>query len=114
MSALLLRFSGALTASLVFAVSAFADFTAIGRFQYENRDFDLNGFTGIITPRPIRHADVRILADGRTLAVGSTSEDGSFSIPVSSSTEQTITAVCVAAASKTAGLLLEVRVANND
>ena len=101
-------------ASLLAAASAFADYTVTGRFQYEDRGFDMNGFTGTITQRPIRYADVRIVASGQTLAAGATGEDGTFSIFVPSSTEQQISAVCVATASKTPGLLLDVRAANND
>jgi len=69
-----------LPAILLTPAGAFADYVAIGRFQYEDRGFDLNGFTGI-NPRPIRHADVRILANGQFRATGTTGEDGTFFHP---------------------------------
>jgi len=103
-----------LAAGLLATASAFADYAVTGRFQYEDRGFDMNGFTGTITPRPVRYADVRIVANGQTLAAGATGEDGTFSVLVPSATAQQIAAVCVTTASKAPGLLLDLRVANND
>jgi hypothetical protein len=100
--------------SLLPAASAYANYTVTGRFLYEDREFDMRGFTGTVTKRPIRFADVRIVADGVTLATGATGQDGSFSIPVSSSSAQPITALCITGSNMTPGLLFNLRVANND
>ncbi len=103
-----------LAASLAAAAPAFADYTVTGRFQYEDREFNLNGFTGVITARPIRFADVRILAGSQILATGATREDGTYSVNVPSSTAQQITVLCVSTSTATPGILLDVRVANNN
>jgi len=95
---------------LLAASSAFADYTVTGRFLYEDRTFDLSGFTGI-TQRPIRFADVRIMAGNTELARVATLEDGSFSVAVPGSTAQSITALCVTSSNPTAAILLDVRVA---
>ncbi len=98
----------------VAAVPAYAEYTVTGKFQYEDREFDLNGFTGVVKPRPIRFADVRIRVGTNQLAIGATREDGSFSIVVNDTTAQSITAVCLTSTSQTPNLLLDVRVANPD
>lgn len=103
-----------ITILLTFADWGFADYTVTGKFQYEDREFDLAGFTGNITPRPIRFADVRIMAGNRTLATGATDASGAYSVFVPGSETQEVTAVCVTTATRTAGLLLDVRVANDD
>ena len=104
------------TASLLSASPVFADYTVTGKFQYEDRVFDINGFTGTITPRPIRFADVRILIAGTStvLASGATNASGDFLITVPGSTAQSITAMCVASSTATQGLLLDVKVANDN
>jgi len=92
---------------------AFADYTVTGRFQYEDRAFDISGFTGAINFRPIRFAEVRILAGATVLATGSTNADGVFSILVPGSTAQPIQASCLASSSVAPGPLLEVRSAGS-
>jgi hypothetical protein len=105
-----------LTAGLLSASPVFADYTVTGKFQYEDREFGINGFTGTITPRPIRFADVRIIITGTstTLATGATNASGDFSIVVPGSTAQSISALCVSSSTATPGLLLDIKVANND
>jgi hypothetical protein len=92
---------------------AFGQYTVTGKFQYEDREFNLDGFTGTTTPRPIRFAEVRIMAGNTELAKGSTTADGAFSINVNESSAQAITAVCITR-SNLPGLLLEVREAKDD
>jgi hypothetical protein len=103
-----------LAAVLLSSAPAFADYTVSGRFLYEDREFDENGFTGNITRRPIRHADVRIMAGILLLKTGATQEDGTFTITVAGTPDQAVTAVCVTTSAATPGLLLDARVANND
>ncbi len=102
-----------LALGLVPASSAFAAYTVIGKFVYEDREFDLDGFTGAVTLRPIRFADVRILANGFTIAQGATAADGEFAIGVTD-VVPSLSAVCVTSSEQTPPLLLNVRVANND
>ncbi len=45
----------------VFSLPAVADFTANGILLYEDRPFDLNGFTGEQRFLPIRRADVVLM-----------------------------------------------------
>ena len=91
----------------------FADYTVTGKFQYQDREFNLNGFTGNRPARPIRFATVRIMAGATTLATGTTKSDGAFSLQVPGSTAQSITALCITT-STSPGPLLGVRVANDD
>ena len=49
-------FALALLASAISLTPAFADYNVSGRFLYVDREFDLNGFTGVETQRPIRFA----------------------------------------------------------
>ncbi len=111
---LLCRVGWIAAAGLLASALAHAGYRVTGKFQYEDREFDLNGFTGRITARPVRYADVRIVANGQTLASGATGEDGVFSISVPAVDAQQITAVCVTSSSQTPGLLASVRVAGND
>jgi hypothetical protein len=96
------------------AAPAFAEYTVTGKFVYEDKEFDLNGFTGNDPARPIRFADVQIMAGGTSLAAGVTNSAGEYMVAVPGTIQQSITAVCVARSSGTPGLLLNVRVANDD
>src|SRR5687767_12289181 len=95
---------------------AFADYNVTGKFQYEDREFNINGFTGTITPRPVRFAEVRIIITGTStvLAAGATDQVGTFLIIVPGSTAQSISALCVTSSTGTPGLLMDLRVANNN
>ncbi len=66
-------------------VPAFAlSFQADGRFLYEDREWDLGGYTGAVQELPIRHADVEVVnaADGSVFASGSTDADGRYAVIV--------------------------------
>src|SRR5205814_1495945 len=91
----------------------FADYTVTGKFQYQDRGFNVNGFTGNRPARPIRFATVRIMAGATTLATGTTESDGAFSLQVPGSTAQSMTALCITT-STSPGPFLDVRVANDD
>ena len=107
--ALLVLFLGLIPAS-----SLFAAYTVTGKFVYEDREFDLDGFTGIVTRRAIRFADVRILAAGSTVARGATNATGEFMILVPDLVVSTLSAICITSSTETPALLLNVRVANNN
>ncbi|MBZ5500091.1 MAG: lamin tail domain-containing protein [Acidobacteriia bacterium] len=89
--------------------SAFADYTVRGTFSYEDRDFNLYGFTNVKHTRPIRYADVEVWAAGKSLAAGATDQNGNYSITVPGSTAQAISVRCYATAPATSGFLLDVR-----
>jgi hypothetical protein len=117
LTCLLRLFVGVLTLGWLCSATAFADYTVSGRFQYLDHEFNINGYTGVVTPRPIRFADVRIMAGanptlgGTPLASGATDGNGGFVINVPGSLPQPITALCVTSSSQTPGILLDVRVA---
>ncbi len=66
------------------AASSASAFTVSGRFLYEDRLFDGNGYTGAVQNLPIRHALVQVVnaATQQTLASGSTGADGTYSLSV--------------------------------
>jgi hypothetical protein len=110
------RFAAFLSFSIVSqiifsAVPARADYTATGKFVYEDREFNLNGFTADRPQRPIRFAEVRIMAGDQELAKGATNAAGEFSVNVPGSTAQSITAICVARSGAEQPMMLHVRVA---
>ncbi len=80
----------ALTAAVALAFSAPAadaqTFTVTGKFQYEDKAWDYNGWTGSDPILPIRRADVYVLNDATqaVLGSGSTGQDGTFSIEATS------------------------------
>ncbi len=98
----------------VLAHQSLADHRVTGKFLYEDRDFGLDGFAEIPTARPIRFAEVRIMEGATVLATGATDARGEFSVPVSGSGQQSVTALCIARSGSSGGPLLAVRVANDD
>ena len=99
---------------LIPASSLFAAYTVTGKFEYEDREFDLDGFTGVVTRRAIRFADVRILAAGSSVARGATNAAGEFMIVVPDIVVSSLSAICITSSSETPTLLLNVRVADNN
>src|SRR5439155_3196881 len=59
-------------------------FTVTGRFLYEDRMWNKDGYTGQVQNLPIRHARVEVvnLLGGLTLAAGSTDAAGNYSLAV--------------------------------
>ncbi len=96
------------------ASPGFAQYTVTGKFLYEDREFDINGFTGNNPARPIRFADVQVMANGVPLASGATDARGEYAITVPGSVKQPVSAVCIARAPAGSGLLLSVRVADDN
>src|SRR5690349_17113166 len=68
---------------LVLPVTAHA-FTVSGRFLYEDRLFDGNGYTGAVQNLPIRHVKVEAVdaVTQQTLATGVTGSDGRYALSV--------------------------------
>ena len=67
----------------LFASTA-AAFTVTGRFLYEDRIWDKDGYTGAVQNLPIRHAKVEVvnLLGGGSLASGTTEAGGFYSLSV--------------------------------
>ncbi len=98
----------------VSGVTARADWVASGVFQYMDREYDINGFTGIQVPRPIREADVEVVdsalaASKAVIATGVTGQDGSFSIFVPDAKVRTVYVRVVTDSQYTANLAIDVR-----
>lgn len=85
-----------LTMLLAFcAGTAHADYQVTGRFEYQDRAFSVNGFTGNDPELPIRFADVevvQVLDGGSTtlLASGSTDANGFFTLQVAETTTRNV------------------------
>ena len=91
----LLLFVSLLAAAI--SVPALADFTASGTFQYEDRPFDLDGFTGEQAWLPIRRADVEVvdLLTQTVLGSGQTDDSGAFQLDVALTVARTIYVRCL-------------------
>lgn len=74
----------ALVALAALAAPSSSQTTVTGKFQYVDKAWDWNGWTGALPTRPVRRADVSVInnANGSVLVSGSTAQDGSFSLPV--------------------------------
>src|SRR2546425_12876238 len=74
----------ALTAFLCALPASAGAFTVSGRFLYEDRMWNKDGYTGQVQNLPIRHARVEVvnLLGGLTLAAGSTDAAGNYSLAV--------------------------------
>ena len=84
-----------LIAFLIPAGAARADWTASGTFLYIDREFDINGFTGVEPALPIRFATVEVRdpnVNGRKqlLASGPTGANGDFSFVVPDNSTRTV------------------------
>ncbi len=97
-AALLLLAAGALPA-------AAQSFVVSGRFLYEDKAWNYNGWTGADPVLPIRRADVTVLnaATSAVLGTGTTGADGSFSISASAAGITSIAVRCDADNSLDAG-----------
>ena len=67
---------------LASAPEAWAQVTVTGKFQYEDRVYNLQGYTGTAQNLPIRHADVELVSSpgNIVLAAGSTDGDGNYAL----------------------------------
>ncbi len=64
-----------------------ASLSLSGKASYEDREFNQNGFTGVLTSKPIRNAVIEVIAiDGFvSLGTSTTNGDGDFSLTVDNS-----------------------------
>ncbi len=102
--------AAALGLALTGAAPALADYTARGRFLYEDREFGASGFTGNQPLLPIRLADVEVLdANSQNLlASGATDSQGNFTIPVAENTTRNVYVRVKTTGARTPGLYLRV------
>src|SRR5437016_10544598 len=75
---------GTALAALCLAAGTAGAFTVTGRFLYEDRIWNKDGYTGAVQNLPIRHAKVEVvnLIGGGALASGSTDAGGFYSLVV--------------------------------
>lgn len=87
MSAIVRRLplAAAAIALLALAAPAADAYVVSGRFLYEDRLFDGNGYTGAVQNLPIRHAKVELVdaVTQEALATGTTGADGRFALTAS-------------------------------
>ncbi len=96
-SPILLALLAALCAGGLLPVPARADWTARGQFQYRDRDYGPQGFTGT-TDRPVRYALVEVMDATTAALLASTSTDstGGFSIRVTDGATRNVLVRCLA------------------
>lgn len=81
----------AFAAAALCSTAALANWTASGRFLYEDREWNETGFSGAMVTKPIRFADVEVIDPTKSgskqiLAKGKTDANGNYSIAVVDST----------------------------
>ncbi|HEX6851112.1 MAG TPA: hypothetical protein VF139_06860 [Candidatus Polarisedimenticolaceae bacterium] len=89
-----MRRAAAFAVASLLSSAALANWTASGRFVYEDREWNESGFSGTILTKPIRFADVEVIDPTKSgskqiLAKGKTDADGYYAIPVVDSTTRT-------------------------
>ena len=99
---------------LLAAPDASADWTASGRFQYVDRPYGLDGFTGEELPLPVREADIEVIDANRNgnsaiLARGSTAQDGSFEIFLADDKIRDVYVRVLTGSDQTSDLFIEVK-----
>ena len=95
-----MRRAVAFVAAAFVSSAALANWTASGRFVYEDREWNATGFTGTNGTKPIRFADVEVIDPTKSgskqiLAKAKTDANGDFSIAVVDSTTRSRVAVRV-------------------
>jgi hypothetical protein len=103
-----LRFAVPLLLLVLAAVPAQANWVASGTFLYEDRELDQTGFTGVISQKPIRFADLDIYDGKKTIATGKTDANGAFSISVIDSSVRTVKVRVFTKTNSTADLFVKV------
>src|SRR5262249_7590765 len=98
---------------LVTVAPASANWVASGTFVYEEREWDQNGFTGVVSQLPIRFADVEVIDPNKsgtkaTLARGKTDVAGAYSISVTDSSTRTVYVRVLGQTTQTTDLFVKV------
>lgn len=90
---------------------ALANWTASGRFVYQDRVQDQTGFTGVDPQKAMRFVDVQIIDSSGTklLAKGATNANGDFSIVVTDSKTRTVYVRAMSQSKNTPSLWVDVQ-----
>lgn len=87
--------------------------TISGTILYEDKEYGVNGFTGLTFYKPVRYADVEVVDSSTpgapTLSFGSTGTDGTYSFVVSLNTNSLLYVRVISSVTFTAGSALEVK-----
>src|SRR6266540_4234541 len=75
---------------------ALADYNVSGRFVYVDREFDINGFTGVEPQLPIRFASVEVVEGTKIVGTGFTDPNGNFLFRVTDTRTRDIYVRCLA------------------
>lgn len=103
----------AFLSSILLSGSAWANWTATGRFVYEDRTWNETGFTGTIAVLPVRFADVEVYDTAKSgakaiLAKGKTASDGTFSIAVTDASTRKVRVRALTSTTQTSDLFVKV------
>src|SRR5262245_55861720 len=98
---------------LVTVAPARANWVASGTFVYEDREWDRNGFTGVVSTLPIRLADIEVVDPNKSgnkaiLARGKTDIAGAYSISVTDSATRTVLVRVLGQTTQTTDLFVKV------
>src|SRR5207247_3682976 len=90
-------------------VPALADYNVSGRFVYIDREFDINGFTGVEPQQPVRFATVEVVEGTKIVGSGVTDGGGKFVFRVTEGRTREIYALCLARRQTTPAVLIVLR-----
>src|SRR5213593_944241 len=91
---------------------ALADYNVSGRFVYVDREFDINGFTGIEPQLPIRFASVEVVEGTKIVGSGVTDANGNFLFRVTDIRTRDIYVRCLARRQTGTAVPIDVRSGN--
>ena len=91
---------------------ASANWVASGTFRYQEREWNKDGFTGVVSELPIRFADVEVIdplknGSKATLGKGKTNANGAYSISVTDSSIRTVRIRVLTTTSQTSDLFVK-------
>src|SRR5437773_1341974 len=93
-------------------VPALADYNVSGRFVYIDREFDINGFTGVEPQQPVRFATVEVVEGTKIVGSGVTDSTGNFVFRVTDTRTRDIYVRCLARRQTTTAVPIDVRSGN--
>ncbi len=93
-------------------VPALADYNVSGRFVYVDREFDINGFTGVEPQQPIRFASVEVVEGTKIVGSGVTDSTGNFVFHVIDNRTRDIYVRCLARRQSTTVVPIDIRSGN--
>jgi len=94
------------------AVPALADYNVSGRFVYVDREFDINGFTGVEPQLPVRFANVEVVEGSKIVGSGVTDSTGNFVFRVTDTRTRDIYVRCLARRQTSTAVPIDIRSGN--